>query len=608
MSTSTSTSTIASGERALYADGDIHSGRRWFDAAYREAERSGDVPAMARAALGLGGLWVHEHRTAAEAAMVRLRQREALARVDPASPLALRLRVRLAAEADYRTGGYDEALALLGKARDAGDPVALAEALSLAHHCVLGPEHGTLRLELATELIAEASRTGRRSDLLMGLLWHTVDLFLVGDPHAERSLGELRGMLKGHDHLAVGFVLSAIDVMISIRAGRFDQAEALAAECAQRGTEAGDVDATGWYAVQLATIRWYQGRVGELVPVLAELSGTPVLSAVDNSVYAGLAVAAATAGDRRLAESMLARLRGRDLAELPRSSSWLMSMYAITEAAALLGDALTAGQVYGLLLPYAGMPVIASLGAACFGSTRHTLGVAAMTMGDMERAIGHLEAAVHDNLAFGHWPAVVLSRSRLAEVYALVHGSHDGRARHELAKVERDADALGMMLPCASRRVAMARTGRQWRVELQGRGALVDHSVGMGYLATLLANPGQEIPAAELAGNPHADSTRQPVLDEEARRSYRRRLAQLEELPRSEAAEAERDWLLAELAAATGLGGRARQFAGNDERARIAVGKAIRRAVDRIAAVDRAIGDHLRATVHTGARCSYGPG
>jgi hypothetical protein len=39
----------------------------------------------------------------------------------------------------------------------------------------------------------------------------------------------------------------------------------------------------------------------------------------------------------------------------------------------------------------------------------------------------------------------------------------------------------------------------------------------------------------------------------------------------------------------------------------VAVGKAIRRALGRVTEADAAIGEHLRQTVHTGARCSYWP-
>src|SRR5436305_9489872 len=204
-------SMLADGDCALGYDGDLSTGRRRFEAAYRAAERIGDVEAMAEAALGIGGLWVHEHRAAAGPAVLRERLSRALAAVDPGSALGLRLRARLAGEADYRTGGSAAILAVLDEARALGDPVARAEALSIAHHCVLGPDHGALRRELAGELLAESHRTGRRSDLLMGLLWQTVDLFLAADAHAGRRLRELRELLARDDHLAVGFVVDAVE-------------------------------------------------------------------------------------------------------------------------------------------------------------------------------------------------------------------------------------------------------------------------------------------------------------------------------------------------------------------------------------------------------------
>ena len=628
-------SALLAGERALFAEGDLRAGRKWLDAAYREAERNRDAQAMARAALGLGGLWVHEHRTAGDAAMVRTRQRDALALVGPQTSLALRLRVRLAGEEDYRTGEHAAILAMVAEAGRAGDSVALAEALSVAHHCVLGPEHGALRLKLASELIGEAARTARRGDRLMGVLWYTVDLFLAADPHAERRLEELRGLLADGDHLAVGFVVNAIEVMLAIRNGRFEEAEALAGACAERGAAAGDADAVGWYGAQLGTIRWYQGRITELMPLLSELVDSPTLSTRDNAYFAGLAVAAATAGDRRLAAGMLARVRGRDLAELPRSSSWLTSMYGVVEAAHLLGDAETSAQAYALLSPFAGLPMIASLGVTCFGSVHHSLGVASLTVGDVARAVEHLRAAVRANQALGHWPAVVLSRSRLGAALALRDGARDETAARELALAAQDAATLGMAVPTGAGGgsaagtgpplVACRRRGRQWHVELGPRSVLVEHSVGMRHLASLLVNPGYEILATDLAAGPGlldsagaadaAVTSTQPVLDELAKQKYEERLAQLrveidERGPRGEAdaLRVERDWLVAELAASAGLSGRSRQFAGNPERARIAVGKAIRRALNRIAEADPVIGAELRATIQTGMRCCYRPG
>ena len=59
-------------------------------------------------------------------------------------------------------------------------------------------------------------------------------------------------------------------------------------------------------------------------------------------------------------------------------------------------------------------------------------------------------------------------------------------------------------------------------------------------------------------------------------------------------ARAERDALLDELARATGLDGRPRTAGSSQERARVAVQKAISAAIDRIATVDAAAGRHLQ--------------
>ena len=99
---------------------DPPAGRSWFDAAYREAERTGDVPAMAQAVLGLCGLWVHEHRTAAAAgdggpAAARAVTGRPGQRPGPAA------RARLAARPTTGPGTHD-ILAVLDQARGA-DPV-----------------------------------------------------------------------------------------------------------------------------------------------------------------------------------------------------------------------------------------------------------------------------------------------------------------------------------------------------------------------------------------------------------------------------------------------------------------------------------------------------
>jgi hypothetical protein len=623
---------LEAGARAQNTDGDLQASRVNFEQAYQLAEQASDGPAMALAVLGLAGLWVHERRTVTGAGLLETRLQQVLSVLDARSALALRVRARLAGEADYFRGEHAAILAVLGEARAAADPVLIAEALSMAHHCLLGPDHVALRRELAVELVKESFRTGRRSDLLMGLLWQTVDSYSEGDPHAGRFLSELRDQLEQRDHLAVGFVVSAIDVMLAIRAGHLDAAESLASICAGHGAAAGDVDHDWWSGAQLVTIRWYQGRLGELLPILRDRVHSTVLSAVDDSAVAALAVAAALAGDRRLATSSLAALCGSDLAGLPRSSSWLVTMNGVVEAAYLLADAEAAARAYELLRPYAHLPMVGGLGVTCFGTTHQALGVAALTSRHLDTAVGHLRAAVRHNLALAHWPAVVVSRQRLGQALALRGQPGDAEAaRRELDAARSEAAALGIPVPGspaaepADAAAECRRVGRKWQLAWRSRSVLVPDSIGMLHLAVLIANPRQEIQAAELvagmavlAGVTGDGAAAQPVLDHPAIAEYRHRLRQLEaeidELASGDdpdpvaRARAERDWLVAQLASAAGLGGRTRSFPDSSERARVAAGKAIRRALARITEADEVIGEHLRETVRTGVRCSYWPG
>jgi hypothetical protein len=624
---------LADGERVLTDSGDLRASRECFGRAYELAELAGEPEAMATAMLGLAGLWVSERRTFTGAAMLETRLQHALSLLGSQSSLALRIRARLAAEADYRHGTDAAILTVLAEVRAAEDPVALAEALSLAHHCLLGPDKVALRRELAAELVRVSFRTERRSDRLMGLLWQTVDAYAAGDLHAGRLLGELRDELRERDHAAVGFVVSAIDVMLAIRAGRLDEAESLAAVCAASGAAAGDIDAEWWPGGQLVTIRWYQGRLPELLPMLHDRVHSPALSAVDNSTLVALAVAAALHGDRPAAASGLAALRshtgpGRDLASLPRGSSWLVTMNGIAETAYLLGDADAAREAYDLLLPCADLPMVGGLGVTCFGSTHQALGIAALTMRHLDLAVEHLTVAVQHNLALPHWPALAFSRQRLAQARQLRARAGDAaQTRRELDTARAEAATLGVALPgdggsdaAGTAIVTCERAGRGWRFALAGRRVVVENSIGMMHLAVLIGNPRQEVTATDLVAGVASitghDEAGQQVLDAEAIASYRGRLRRIDEelgtlTPGSDTertATAEREWLVAQIARATGLGGRPRSFPDDRERARVAAGKAIRRAIARVTEADAVIGEHLRQAIRTGTRCSYWPG
>lgn len=140
---------------------------------------------------------------------------------------------------------------------------------------------------------------------------------------------------------------------------------------------------------------------------------------------------------------------------------------------------------------------------------------------------------------------------------------------------------------------------------------------GLHDLATLLAAPGQPVPAFTLLGRPQRPGGADPVLDERAKAAYRARLAELDaeideagswhDRHRAAKAGAERDALVHELTAAAGLGGRTRRLGDEAERTRKTVTARIRSTLQCIERAHPELGAHLRASVTTGMSCSYAP-
>jgi hypothetical protein len=107
------------------------------------------------------------------------------------------------------------------------------------------------------------------------------------------------------------------------------------------------------------------------------------------------------------------------------------------------------------------------------------------------------------------------------------------------------------------------------------------------------------------------------MLDARAKDAYRRRLAEIEEdidearamgdAEREAQAETERDFLIRELCRAIGLGGRDRRAGSASERARVAVTRAVRSAMNRIREHNPRLGEHLGRTIRTGTYCAYLP-
>ncbi len=170
-------------------------------------------------------------------------------------------------------------------------------------------------------------------------------------------------------------------------------------------------------------------------------------------------------------------------------------------------------------------------------------------------------------------------------------------------------------------RAVFLATGDMRRIEWGSSSVVVRDLKGYRYVERLLAEPGREFHAADLArldagADPRVAIGRGiPLLDERAKEAYRRRLADIDEdiaearshsdLGRIELAERDRDYLVAELRRATGLGGRDRTVSDDAERARVSVTRSIRYALERLAASSPDVAAHLHQHVSTGTFCHY---
>jgi hypothetical protein len=275
-----------------------------------------------------------------------------------------------------------------------------------------------------------------------------------------------------------------------------------------------------------------------------------------------------------------------------RDSEWLPNLVQLSELAVQLDarDVLTG--LYGYLEPYADRIVVEGIGAGVYGPVAFYLAAVARALGRTDDADRYADQATR----------------RMAEAGVLVDPPR------LCSPVDAPVDAVST--EAVSSTAEFSCEGSLWSLTFGGRTVRVKDSKGMRDLAVLVSTPGTPVHVVELAGAV-AGATTAPDLDRAAIAAYRTRLADLEDditeadanhdSERGARAREERDFLVAELTGAVGLGGRARRSGDATERARKAVAARLRDAIDRIGEVHPTLGRHFSAAVRTGTFCVYDP-
>lgn len=583
--------------------------------AARYAREAGRPDLLALAALGISGgeagLEVPLHDLEA---LELLREADAALTGQPATggAHALVLARLSVAETERSDASARAAMAVraVELARVSGDDSSLAAALAAWCDAHPSPEHVDERRARAGEIVAMSADPGHT---LLGLRLRLVAELEAGDTAAARaSAAEFERVALRHDRPGQLFLVPLWQAAFALAGGDLVAAAELNARAAEIGESAGSSHAFALTISQRVVLDMVRGEWGPLRGLLESvLRDHPDLV----GPRASLAWVLAAMGEAARSAAVLAGLVADGCAAVARDAEWLPTLALLADAAALSGDAHAAKILRPMLEPCAEVFVVDGLGDALLGVTAGYLAGLAVTMGDHSDAARYLDAAERANAAAG----LTVANLRLGATRQAVGNSDAPRGPGR--RVRESAAALGVVLPTGARGTPDAapavwqEDGAVVRVEFAGRSAQLRAAKGTRIIAELLRRPRTHVAATVLDGRHVRQPPLGPVLDDTAKRAYRRRLRELDDRidtavlgGRDAAGEiAERDALVEELARAAGLRGRTRVLDSDVEKSRVNVTKAVAATLRALDDVHPAAAAHLRVALRTGRSCVYAP-
>lgn len=565
--------------------------REVFLAATAIARELRDAPGLADAAIGI-------HRLGAPAGVshhdnISLLDEADRALGEDATALHARLLASLARDLHHSWEEGNTARArpvaerAVAIARDVDDAGTLAFSLLALHDAGWGPGTAENRLPIVEEMLAAAVSARDRGLVAQATLLRATALLELGDPHGRAELERYCELAEDLGHARGRWGALSRRSVLALIDGRTDESRVLADDAARLGKEIGEVDTLAVYDTLLWELaRFRSGRARHAHP-------RPPLPVADHPSWR--AIRLAESGELEAARAVLERFdltSGLRPGVAASHDPWPLVVTA--EAIAAAGTGGQRDKMYQALQPLAGTHVVVGGCAAYAGAVDHYLGLLAASLGRHDEATRHFSTAeaMHHCLGAPLWAELGHNQVRRLE------GSNSGT---------RTAPNV------------FRREGATWTLAYDGRTIHLSDSKGLRDLAVLLSCPGETVPAVQLraAGAPVPATGADPVLDRQALRAYRERLAQLEQeietadtdhdLHRAERARTERDVFVRELSRALGLGGRTRRLGDETERARKTVSIRIRRVIDQIRVHHPGLADHLDASVETGSTCMYRP-
>ena len=258
-----------------------------------------------------------------------------------------------------------------------------------------GPDNPEERIAMAARSIEIASRLDEPLDLFHALYWQATAQVEIGQVRAAAAAlrEQERIAARVGDSTASWLCECSASVHLAL-GGRLEEAEARAQRAAERAKSSAQPDVLPFYISQIASIRWQQGRLAELAPLLARaLDQYPGLPAFRSLVT----LSHAAAGESAFAREVLASDAANDFAELPRDPIWIAAAATYAHAIADLGDRDAAAKLQPLLEPFRGQMATTSI--SIWGLVDHALGRLELLLGETDSGRASLQRAIDDYTA-----------------------------------------------------------------------------------------------------------------------------------------------------------------------------------------------------------------
>jgi class 3 adenylate cyclase/tetratricopeptide (TPR) repeat protein len=329
----------------------------------------------------------------------------------------------------------DESLEL---ATRLGDPITLSEVLSHRFITIWTPETLAQRIDDTDRELAIAQEVGNPLAEFRALHWRAAAAVEAGELDRAAELVRAESEVADRLHRPIPSWLAAYDRSTqALMRGLLDEAERSAEDAWRIASESEQPEALAFYAGQLINIRFEQGRLAELEPLIAQqVELNPGIPAFRGA----LVLARAEAGMREEALEVLAVDAASGFSEHPYDSNWLAGIAIYAQATSTLGEPVAAATLRELLAPWGNH--VAFNSATTWGLVQRLLGNLDRVLGryeDAERELVHA-AERHEQMYAPIW----LARTRvdLAELL-LERGTDTERAQVLLDQANATARDLG---------------------------------------------------------------------------------------------------------------------------------------------------------------------